>query len=105
MTLNNRGKIYLGKLGYVVATTEHWNAFAKKRNDLFGMFDLLAIHTGDQTIVGVQITSKSNISSRIKKLRCNPVYLDWLKCRGSVLVLVWYKVKNRFVSEETWLVD
>jgi vacuolar-type H+-ATPase subunit F/Vma7 len=49
-----------------VAVVERWNQFAQVRQDLFGFIDVLAIR-GKQ-IVAVQATSRSNISSRRRKI-------------------------------------
>ena len=43
-----------------------WNPFAKRRNDLFGCWDVLAIRDGET--IAVQTTSRSNVSSRAKKI-------------------------------------
>ena len=51
----------------LVAIVERWNAFAKIRQDLFGIIDLLAIDSKGNT-VGIQVTSYSNISARVKKM-------------------------------------
>lgn len=50
----------------LVQVVEHWNAFARRRQDLFGFIDIVAV--GNQT-VGIQCTSASNMSARIKKIR------------------------------------
>lgn len=52
--------------GYLVATVERWNAFARVRQDLFGFVDLLAIKDGET--LAVQTTSRVNISARAKKI-------------------------------------
>ena len=51
----------------LVAIVERWNAFAKLRQDLFGIIDLLAVDSKGNT-VGIQVTSYSNISARVKKM-------------------------------------
>ena len=51
----------------LVSIVERWNAFAKIRQDLFGIIDLLAIDSKGNT-VGIQVTSYSNISARVKKI-------------------------------------
>jgi hypothetical protein len=52
--------------GYTVAIVEHWNAFARIRQDLFGFIDLLALK--DKEVLAVQTTSASNMSARAKKI-------------------------------------
>lgn len=58
-------KIMRGQ-GYTCAITEHWNAFDRKRHDLFGFIDLLCIRKNE--VVGIQTTSASNVSARVKKI-------------------------------------
>jgi len=52
--------------GYVCWITEHWNYYAKIRQDLFGFIDILCLKKGE--IIGVQTTSYSNVSARVKKI-------------------------------------
>lgn len=57
---------YLRKNGcQLVAITEHWNAWAGIRQDLFGIIDVLAIK--DKTVIAVQTTS-TGVSGRIDKI-------------------------------------
>lgn len=65
VTPTQRSLKHLRKAGYLVAITERWNPFAKIRQDLFGVIDLLAVKDGET--LGVQTTSMSNVSARIKK--------------------------------------
>ena len=104
MTLNNRSKQYLEKRGCIVDKTEHWNAFAKKRNDLFGVFDLLVLGTYElKGITGVQVTSKSNMAARIKKITDSEKANRWLECGGKITVHGWYKEKGRWQVKEVSL--
>ena len=51
----------------LVQIVEHWNAFARVRQDLFGIGDILGISiTGESHII--QVTSYSNMNARIKKI-------------------------------------
>jgi hypothetical protein len=52
--------------GYLVAIVEHWNQYAKIRQDLFGVIDLLALKDGET--LAVQCTDASNMSKRISKI-------------------------------------
>jgi len=57
---------YLRKLGYTAVVTERWNPFAKIRQDLFGIVDILAVRRGET--LGVQCTSHANVASRVNKV-------------------------------------
>lgn len=61
-----RSKAFLEGRGYLVAITERWNPFAKVRQDLYGFIDMLAVREGE--VLGVQTTSRSNMSARAKKI-------------------------------------
>jgi hypothetical protein len=52
--------------GYTVAVVEHWNAFARIRQDLFGFIDLLALK--GKEVLAVQTTTAGNMSARVKKI-------------------------------------
>ena len=56
---------HLRDAGYTVAVVERWNPHARIRQDLFGIFDLLAIRRDE--IAGVQVTA-SGVSERISKI-------------------------------------
>lgn len=56
--------------GYLVDVCERWIAQARKRKDLFGILDLCAVR--GKEIVGVQVTSGSNVAARIKKITEHP---------------------------------
>ena len=52
--------------GYTVAIVEHWNAFARIRQDLFGFIDILALK--DKEVLAIQTTTASNMSARATKI-------------------------------------
>ena len=65
-TPTQRSLKHLRDAGYNAAITEHWNPFARIRQDLFGFVDILALK--DNETLAVQTTSYSNISARVKKI-------------------------------------
>jgi hypothetical protein len=95
-----------------VAIVEHWNPWAKIRQDLFGFGDLLAIagmrtimeshsldsiHVDPEAIL-VQTTTKTNMAARIKKIKDDPKRVRaawaWLSIRGhSIQIHGWKKNK------------
>ena len=78
--------------GYRVAIVEKFNPHARIRQDLFGMFDLLAIKSGET--LGVQVTSSSNISTRIHKIEDSEVLADVRDASWSIHVHGWRKDKS-----------
>ncbi len=80
-----RSKAKLQSEGYLVAIVEHWNSFVKRRMDMFGIFDLIAIR-GDETLA-VQTTSGSNVSARIAKIRATQASAIWLESPSRKIVV------------------
>lgn len=88
--------------GYECAVTEHWNVFARIRQDLFGFCDIMAV--GHDEVLFIQTTSKSNMSSRRKKILGNPV-ARLLMATPNVRVILggWYKAGSRWqYAEESY---
>jgi hypothetical protein len=88
-----RSKKLMESEGYTVDIVEHWNAFARKRYDLFGFLDLLCVR---DKVVGVQTTSASNMSARRKKIR---EHINYLAVEGAGIKIElhgWHKVGNRW---------
>lgn len=67
-TTTARSLDWLRKQGYEPQVVERYNSFSKRKNDLYGIFDILAIHKETGETVAVQTTSGSNVSSRINKI-------------------------------------
>jgi hypothetical protein len=78
--------------GYKCDVVESYNAFTRRKKDLFSIFDILAIGNGET--VGIQITSKSNMSSRIKKISESEYLPELVRSGWKILVLGWYKKPN-----------
>lgn len=82
--------------GYLAAVVEHWNPYAKIRQDLFGIFDLVGIHSMYPGVLGVQTTSYTNISARKKKLLESEALQIWLEAGNDVEIHGWHKKGNRW---------
>ena len=66
--------------GFVnLAVVEHWNPFAKIRQDLWRFADLLAI-CPQQYVLAVQCTTTGNVSHRLTKMRTDPILTQILAC-------------------------
>jgi len=83
----------LRRLGYTCEVVERYNSFTKRKNDLFGFIDILAVK--DKKVIGIQATSRSNISTRLNKIVESELY-PLIKYGIHVLVWGWYKDKNRW---------
>lgn len=93
-----RSLAYLRAAGYpLVQVVERWNAFAKVRQDLFGIIDVVAV---GPDIVGVQATSASNVAARVAKITESEALPILRKAGIRVVVHGWAKRKGRFALRE-----
>lgn len=76
-----------------MAIVEHWNQYARIRQDLFGFIDLLAIK-GDY-VLAVQTTSGSNAAARLDKINQSPNAMLWLSEHRAIVIHAWRKVGAR----------
>jgi len=83
----------------LIAIVEHWNSFARIRQDLFGILDILAIDIKGNT-VGIQVTSYSNVSARIKKMENSDAISHLRDANWILLVQGWHKKNNKWVCRE-----
>ena len=90
---NARTVALLASRGYKCDICESYNAFTRRKKDLFHIFDILAIGNGET--IGVQITSKSNMSSRIKKISESEYLPELIRSKWRILVIGWYQLPNK----------
>ena len=99
INLSSKSISHFQEKGYLVANVESYNHFIKRKKDLFGIIDLLCIGNGET--VAVQVTSKSNMSSRIKKIEASEAFPEMLRSGWRVVVHGWWKNKsNRYEVKE-----
>jgi hypothetical protein len=77
MTPTEKSLRLLRARGGLVEKVEHWNSFARRRQDLFGFGDIL--HVAGDMVTIVQTTSMSNVSARLKKIRESQAAVLWLE--------------------------
>lgn len=85
---------YLRDNGWpLVQVVEVYNPFSRKRNDLFGFADVLAVHP-DRGHLYVQVTSGSHVNNRLEKLRENfgNQIADIISAGGRVEIHGWRKI-------------
>ena len=75
--------------GYTCGIVEKWIPQAKRRVDLFGIIDIVAIKPGET--LGVQSTTYSNVSAHVKKAKAEPKLADWLSANNRFQVWGWKK--------------
>lgn len=93
-SLTARSKWAMEGDGYLVAIVEHYNSFTKRKHDLFGCIDLLAIGAGET--IAVQTTSKSNMAARRHKIQESDAYPEMIRSGWKIQIHGWYKDKNRW---------
>ncbi len=93
-SLTSRSVDLLRKEYPLVETVERFNSFTKRRHDLFGIIDILAVR--DNEILMVQTTSKSNMRSRVIKIEDSDALPVLRKAEISIHVHGWYKENNRW---------
>jgi len=86
----------------LVQVVEHWQAFARRRIDLFGIIDVVAVSEAE--IVAVQCTSGDHVASRITKMVESDALPILLKAGIKVFVHGWRRnSKGRYVLREVEL--
>lgn len=81
------------ELGFTCAITEHFNSFARRRQDLFSFIDIVCIKEGEPGVLGIQTTSTSNMGARILKIKQEPIAKIWLAAGNRIVVDGWQKDK------------
>lgn len=92
--------------GGIVAKVEHWNHFARRRQDLFGMFDLIWLSMSaeydDGQIVGVQVVN-THVADHVEKLKANPIMAYWLACGAGITIHSWKKRSRK--GRKKWICE
>lgn len=92
---------HMRELGYTCAIVEHWNAFVRRKQDLYGFIDVLCVKGDD--IVGIQTTTGDNAAARVTKITEHENYP--LICKAiRIVVHGWRKnAAGRWVLREVEL--
>lgn len=87
-----RSLAHLRKNEYLVQVVEKYNIHARVRVDLFGFIDIVAVKDG--ITLGVQSTSYSNISARVKKILEHENFPKVKAAGWRIIVQGWKKNKS-----------
>lgn len=94
-------KLY-GSRGYLTHRTERYDAALKRRFDLFGCVDGLAI--GHGRTVAFQATSWDNTSARVKKMKASKLLQAALAAGWTAVVVGWRRDSaGRLEHKEVWI--
>ncbi len=80
MSATSRALAECRRRGWPSQVVERWNAWAKKRIDLFGVIDIVAITPGG--ILGIQVTSGANHANRREKILAEKNVRAWVDAGG-----------------------
>jgi len=96
----------LRDLGAVVGITERWNQYARKRQDLFGFIDAIAMFPPPLPVAvaarqrrrepGITVAVQAcgeDLVGHLEKIAENPAAVCWLLSRNLIRVASWRKVK------------
>jgi len=89
--------------GYIVWVVESYNAYTKRRKDLYGFIDIVGLHTKKTGLLGIQTTTGSNLSTRIKKAENINAYHRWLACGNDVEFHGWRKILKKGTKIKIWV--
>jgi hypothetical protein len=102
MTPTARTLEELRRQGYTAAVVEHWNPWAKIRQDLYGFIDVLAIKEDETGVFAVQTTDHA--ANRMDKAQASPNLRVWLASGNRFEVWGWNKRGARG-ERKTWHLD
>lgn len=112
--LNRRARIAFEQTGWVVATTQTYNPFTGRSNDLFGFADLMMFIPGTGCCVLVQVCAMGDRNKRLRKILENKTAYQWLVDNRNhhIWVDAWRKLKRdvydkkgRTITREIWTHD
>jgi hypothetical protein len=96
-----RSLALLRKEGYPAQVVERYNPYARVRIDLFNFIDIVGLSYNTGKIFGIQTTSQSHVSDRIKKILAIPEAKYWLQAGAKIYVHGWAK-KGKAKKRKLW---
>ena len=92
MLPGSRSMKWCREQGFIVEKVEHWNSFARIRQDLFGFADLIVLD-GSQGSCLIQVTTKSNFIARrykiLKEAAVRIKAMAWLTAGNRIVIHGW----------------
>lgn len=77
------------KRGWTAQVVEKWNHWAKRRVDLFGVIDIVALTPGG--ILGIQASASGDHATHREKILAEPRALEWIRSKGTLAIWSWGK--------------
>jgi len=96
----SRSLAWLRANGFTAQKVEYWNSYARRRIDLFGVIDIVAVNE-QGVIMGVQATDGTSVAKHITKCKAEKRLRNWLMGSGVFEVHGWAKQGARG-ERKTW---
>lgn len=92
MSPTARSLAHLRAAGKLVNVVERWNPYARRRQDLFGCIDILALDAAPG-VLGIQTTTADNLAARWTKVHteCLLAATHWLRAGNRLELHGWAK--------------
>lgn len=90
--------------GFTAQVVERFCPFSKRRIDLYGFIDVLAICAERQGVLGIQATSQTNAAARCTKIIESELAATWLLAGNALEVWGWSK-KGAKGKRKLWKCD
>ena len=96
----------LRRRGYRAGKTERWIEQVKRRVDLFGFIDLIALPPASEgrRMIGIQACAGSGLSEHLKKITddCHEAARDWLIAGARIQIWAWRSLKPLGAKRKLW---
>lgn len=89
-------------LGYWVYRVDYFDHRTSRQHDFLGFADMMALGKNEQILI--QLTSRSNMGERKKKILALPSHKHWLESGGQIHVIGWEKLANGRLQETTIII-
>jgi len=97
MSPTARTLVRLRQLGFLADVCERYLAAVRRKRDLFGVADVVAVHPRDRLVLLVQATSRAHVSDRLARVRQRPETEQLLRAGVLVEVWGWHRVGGRWM--------
>jgi hypothetical protein len=87
--------------GYTCDVCERYLHAVKRRRDLYGAFDLVAVREDLPGVLGVQASVASGHASRVAKLRACPALTVWLRAGNRAEVITFGRRGGKWFCRRT----
>src|SRR5262245_37525671 len=96
MTPTARTLALMRRSGYLAAVVETWIPHVNRRRDLFGCFDVLAVHPIRREVALIQVTTADHLAGRLAKVKAVPDLAGILAAGCKVQVHGWKQQGTRW---------